>query len=73
VTVLGDLSHKSSGSGVVDPRDIVHAADDEVRGIGGPGQIVDFGAQRPAHVLRTPCLLVLQAVGPKGRVVVVAF
>ena len=40
--------------GVVDPGNIVHAADDEVHGVRGPGQVVNLSAARATHVLRPP-------------------
>jgi hypothetical protein len=54
---------------IVDPRNVIHASDDEERGIWRPCEIVYFGPQRPTHVLCPPCLLVIQAFGAEGWVV----
>lgn len=69
VAMFGDLAHKRARRGVVDARNVVHAANDEESGIGGPGKIVDFRAERPAHVLCSPCLLVFEAFVSERRVV----
>lgn len=47
--------------GVVYAGNVVHATRDEEDAVGGPGQVVDFGADGPAHGLDPPCLLVFEA------------
>lgn len=39
---------------VVDSCNVVHAADNEVHGIGRPGQVIDLSTTRPTHVFRSP-------------------
>lgn len=45
---------------VVYAGDVVHATCDEEDPIWRPGQVVDLRSHRPAHVLDSPCLLVLK-------------
>ena len=53
--------------GAVDAGNVVHASYDKVGTIGRPGKVVDLGAGGPTHLLGPPRLLVLRAVGAKGR------
>jgi hypothetical protein len=47
--------------GVIYAGNVVHAACDEEDAVWGPGQVVDLGADGPAHGLDPPCLLVFEA------------
>lgn len=55
---------------VVYPRNVVHAANDEVDTIWRPSQVVDLGTRRAAHMLYSPCLLVFERVFTECRLVV---
>lgn len=62
MAVLGNLPYHCTCLGVVYAGNVVHAACDEELAVGRPGQVVDFRAHRPAHVLDPPRLLVFRAV-----------
>ena len=59
--MLGYLPDQGVGADVVDASYVVHAAYDEVVGIGGPGQVVDLGTGGSKHVLGAPGLFILEA------------
>lgn len=65
MAVLSNLADQSPRAGIVDASNVVHTADDEVYGVGGPGQIVDLSAAGPTHMLGPPRLLVLELVRAK--------
>lgn len=58
------MSHwvgRRTSLGVEDTSNVVHTACDEEDTIGRPSQVVNLRAHGPAHVLDTPCLLVLES------------
>ncbi len=54
--------------GIVDARNVVHAAGDEEDAVGRPGEVVDLRAHGPAHVLDAPGFLVFEAFLKVGAV-----
>jgi hypothetical protein len=49
-----------TGLSIIDTGNVVHAACNEENAVRGPGKIVDFGTNRPAHGLYPPRLLVFK-------------
>ena len=64
----GGAGRRTRG-GIVDARDVVHAANDEVGAVGRPSEIIDLCAARSAHVAGPPRLLVFKAIRAKGSLV----
>lgn len=66
MTVFGNLTDEHTCASIVYTSDIVHATNHKVGSIGRPGEIVYLGTCRAEHMLRPPCLLILNALISKA-------